>query len=71
MLVDKVKSLEDVCIYELCSYSNVNFDCILGSKKNYENKCELDSIEIASAPKITFVKKKKKEKEDIFFSSIC
>jgi hypothetical protein len=50
MLIDKVKSLEDVCN---------SFDCILGSKKMFENKCELDFVKIAFAPKTTLVNKGK------------
>ncbi|KAE8009279.1 hypothetical protein FH972_005726 [Carpinus fangiana] len=54
MLIDKVKSLEDVC-----NSFDDNFDCILGSNKMFENKCELDSVKIAFALKTTLVNKGK------------
>jgi hypothetical protein len=53
MLID-IKSLEDVC-----NFFDDNFDCILGSKNMFENKCELHSVKIAFALKTTLVKKAK------------
>jgi hypothetical protein len=54
MLIDKVKALEDVC-----NSFDDHFDCISGSEKMFENKCELDSVKIAFAPNTTLVNKGK------------